>query len=161
MLFIHQQIQSFLNLGACKEYPIMAKPKFPKKSNGTKESVSSTITPPPIADTSVEGVLATPVALSGAEAVEAGTTKTEARRTESRKTESRKTGRKPEIVKTEPRANLVPINLDDEIRRLAYLFSERRGFEAGHETEDWLNAEREVRQRYHQQSASASASAGA
>jgi hypothetical protein len=47
----------------------------------------------------------------------------------------------------------VPINLEDEVRRLAYLLSERRGFEPGHETEDWLTAEREVRQRYHQQSA--------
>ena len=57
--------------------------------------------------------------------------------------------RKPEIV----RANLVPIDLDDEIRCLAYLPSERRGFEPGHETEDWLNAEREVLERYHQQRA--------
>ena len=61
--------------------------------------------------------------------------------------------RKPAIVKNETRANLVPINLEDEIRRLAYLFSERRGFEPGHEAEDWLTAEREIRQRYHQQSA--------
>jgi len=41
------------------------------------------------------------------------------------------------------RANLVPINVDDEIRRLAYLLADRRGFQSGHETEDWLNAERE------------------
>jgi len=61
--------------------------------------------------------------------------------------------RKPEIVRTESRANLVPISLDDEIRSLAYLLSERRGFEPGHETEDWLNAEREVLDRYHQQRA--------
>jgi hypothetical protein len=61
--------------------------------------------------------------------------------------------RKPEIVRTDSRANLVPINLDDEIRSLAYLLSERRGFEPGHETEDWLNAEREVLDRYHQQRA--------
>jgi hypothetical protein len=61
--------------------------------------------------------------------------------------------RKPEIVRAEPRANLVPINLDDEIRCLAYLLSERRGFEPGHETEDWLNAEREVLGRYQQQRA--------
>jgi hypothetical protein len=66
---------------------------------------------------------------------------------------ARKIARKPEIVKTEPRANVVPINLEDEIRRLAYLLSERRGFEPGHDAEDWLAAEREVRQRYHQQSA--------
>jgi hypothetical protein len=61
--------------------------------------------------------------------------------------------RKPTIVKTETRPNVVPINLEDEVRRLAYLLSERRGFEPGHEAEDWLTAEREVRQRYHQQSA--------
>ena len=61
--------------------------------------------------------------------------------------------RKPTIVRSEPRANLVPINLEDEIRRLAYLLSERRGFEPGHETEDWLAAEHEVLQRYHQHSA--------
>ena len=64
-------------------------------------------------------------------------------------TRSRKMG----VVKTESRATLIPINLEDEIRRLAYELSERRGFEAGHENEDWLNAEREVLQRYHQQSA--------
>ena len=61
--------------------------------------------------------------------------------------------RKLEVVKNESRKNLVPINLEDEIRRLAYLLSERRGFEPGHDAEDWLAAEREVRQRYHQQSA--------
>jgi len=61
--------------------------------------------------------------------------------------------RKPTIVRSEPRANIVPINLEDEIRRLAYLLSERRGFEPGHETEDWLAAENEVLQRYHQHSA--------
>ena len=72
---------------------------------------------------------------------------------ELKKPEVRPTIRKPEIVKSEGRANLLPINLEEEVRRLAYLFSERRGFESGHETEDWLNAEREVRQRYHQQSA--------
>ena len=59
--------------------------------------------------------------------------------------------KKPAIVKAEPRANLVPINLEDEIRRLAYLLAERRGFEPGHETEDWLCAETEIRQRYRQQ----------
>ena len=41
MLFIHQQIQSFLNLGVCKEYPIMAKPRFPKKTNEVKETTNS------------------------------------------------------------------------------------------------------------------------
>ncbi len=54
---------------------------------------------------------------------------------------------------TERRAYAVPNNVDDEIRQLAYLLSERRGFEPGHETEDWLNAEHEIRQRYHQHNA--------
>jgi len=65
----------------------------------------------------------------------------------------RKNSAKPEIVKSDARATLLPINLDDEIRRLAYLMAERRGFEPGHEAEDWFAAEQEVRQRYHQYSA--------
>lgn len=65
----------------------------------------------------------------------------------------KKSTRKPAIVRSEVRPNVVPINLEDEIRRLAYLLSERRGFEPGHEAEDWLAAEREVLQRYHQHSA--------
>jgi DUF2934 family protein len=69
-------------------------------------------------------------------------------------TESTKqSSRRPLIVKSETRPNVVPINLEDEVRRLAYLLAERRGFEPGHEAEDWLAAEREVRQRYHQHSA--------
>jgi hypothetical protein len=65
----------------------------------------------------------------------------------------RKSASKPEIVKTDVRATIVPINLEEEVRRLAYLMSERRGFEPGHEAEDWFAAEREIRQRYHQHSA--------
>ena len=61
------------------------------------------------------------------------------------------------IVKPDSRANIVPINLEAEIRALAYELSARRGFIPGHENEDWLAAEREVRQRYHQRSAKASA----
>ena len=57
---------------------------------------------------------------------------------------------KPTLVKSEARGTIVPINLEDEVRRLAYLLAERRGFEPGHDTEDWLAAEREVMQRYHQ-----------
>lgn len=63
----------------------------------------------------------------------------------------RKSTGKPEIMKTESRSNLVPINLEDEIRRLAYLMSESRGFEPGHETDDWLAAEHEIRERYEHQ----------
>ena len=143
MLFIHQQIQSFLNLGACKEFPIMAKPRVPRKGKEANAIQASTVTnaPPPVADVKPE------FAPPASAAVFATTTP------ELKKPEVRPTTRKPEIVKSESRANLLPINLDEEVRRLAYLFSERRGFESGHETEDWLNAEREVRQRYQQHSA--------
>ncbi len=115
----------------------MAKPKLPKKTNNLKDPIPAATLPVPTPDGNL-----------GAEAVSSSITIPEPK-----KTEPRKTIRKPEIVKTEPRANLVPINLEDEIRRLAYLLSERRGFEPGHEAEDWIAAEREIRQRYHQQSA--------
>jgi hypothetical protein len=54
------------------------------------------------------------------------------------------------VVKPEPR-RVVPINLEDEIRRRAYELYQQRGAGSGSEAEDWLSAEREVRQRYHQQ----------
>jgi hypothetical protein len=126
MLFLHQPIQSFLNLGACKEYATMAKPRFPKKTNGE-------VGVPPV------------------ETASANLTTAEKTAPEITQPEPKKSSRKPTIVKTESRASIVPINLDEEIRRLAYLMSERRGFEPGHETEDWLAAEHEVRQRYRQQ----------
>ena len=112
----------------------MAKPKFPKQNNGASDAVSTT-----------NSLLSAPA--------NGGSAAAPAPALETKKTAPRKTGKKPEVVKTEPRANLVPINLEDEIRRLAYLLSERRGFESGHEAEDWLAAEREIRQRYHQHSA--------
>ena len=62
-------------------------------------------------------------------------------------TEPRK---KLEMVKTEPR-RVVPINLEDEIRRRAYELYQQRGAAPGSDVEDWLAAEREVRQRYKQQ----------
>ena len=103
----------------------MAKPKFPKKTNGD--------------------VVTTPVEASAA-AIESSATATGS-------PESKKSVRQPAIVKNEARGMVVPINLDDEIRRLAYLLSEQRGFEPGHETDDWLAAEHEVLQRYRQHSA--------
>jgi hypothetical protein len=142
MLFIHQQIQSFLNLGGCKEFLIMAKPKAPKKTNGAKESIIQTSAALPVSDTSVtpaEAIAAAPVSTTGTN----GT----------KKTGTRKPAPKPELVRHDARASVVPINLDEEIRRFAYLLSERRGFEPGHEAEDWLAAENEIRQRYHQQGA--------
>ncbi len=83
-------------------------------------------------------------AVPATQAATAGSTQAEGTRSETRKLE---------IVKTDSRNNVVPMNLEDEIRRRAYELSKQRGFEAGHETEDWLTAEREVLQRYRQQSA--------
>ena len=62
--------------------------------------------------------------------------------------------KKFEVVKNESR-RLVPINLEDEIRRRAYELYQQRGAGSGHESDDWLAAEREVQQRYHQQQHSA------
>jgi Protein of unknown function (DUF2934) len=125
MLFLHQPIQSFLFLGVCKEYTTMAKPRSPKKQNGEAAVGTVHATAAPV-DTDVNETVAA---------------------------EPQRSVRKPSIVKTDTRASIFPINLEDEIRRMAYLIAERRGFEPGHETDDWLTAEREVRQRYHQQSA--------
>ena len=58
-----------------------------------------------------------------------------------------------EVRKTDPRNNVVPINLEDEIRRRAYELYQQREPGAGTEAGDWFTAEREVMQRYHQQSA--------
>jgi hypothetical protein len=127
MSFIHQQLNSFLNLGMCKEYSIMARSKTPQGSK-QKDSVIPNSTP----------------AAPAAQVVAAGTTQTEANRPETRKLE---------IVKTDSRNNVLPMNLEDEIRRRAYELSRQRGSEGGSETEDWLTAEREVLQRYRQQSA--------
>jgi hypothetical protein len=63
--------------------------------------------------------------------------------------------RKFEVRKTEPRKNVVPINLEDEIRRRAYELYQQRGSGSGSEAEDWLTAEREVRQRYQERQQSA------
>jgi hypothetical protein len=51
----------------------------------------------------------------------------------------------PEVKK-----NIVPINLEDEIRRRAYEIFEERGRTPGDQREDWLRAEREILARYHQ-----------
>ena len=113
----------------------MPKPRVPKKSGE-----DTTATTPALDATSSE-VLA------------AGSNGNGSASNGAKKTVRRKTGAKPEIVKSDLRATVVPINVEEEIRRLAYLMSERRGFERGHEAEDWFAAEQEVRQRYHQHSA--------
>jgi Protein of unknown function (DUF2934) len=119
----------------------MPRPKSPKKSPSAEEVVPRSTTAP------------VPNPHNGSpEAIAAGPAAAETAKTHMKTAIPRKP-RKPVIVKVEPRSNLVPINLEDEIRRLAYLLSERRGFVPGHETDDWVSAEREIRERYHQQSA--------
>lgn len=118
----------------------MAKPRLPK-TNDVKATVPNSSSLPSWPENKSNG------SVGLAEAPPALTA------TDNKNSEIRKPTRKPEIVKTDARANLVPINVDEEIRRYAYLLSERRGFEPGHEAEDWLAAEREIRQRYRQQSA--------
>ena len=55
-----------------------------------------------------------------------------------------------ELRTTSPdaRKNIVPINLEEEIRRRAYELWEENGHESGRDEEHWLSAEREVRGRY-------------
>jgi hypothetical protein len=81
-------------------------------------------------------------------AVVAGTTPAEVAAAEVKKAAE---PRKMEVVKSEPRKNAappIPINLEDEIRRRAYELYQQRGTASGSEAEDWLTAEREVKQRY-------------
>jgi len=118
----------------------MAKPRSSKKNSVASDSASHAAPPTPETNsTTVNPVSAGPI--NGSQTAAES------------KTETRRPTRKPEIVKYDARASVVPINLEDEIRVLAYLFSERRGFMPGHEAEDWINAEREVMQRYRQHSA--------
>ncbi len=113
----------------------MAKPRAPKKQNGATAVPTTTVPSAEVVTATVPQVETSAIA------------------TQTPTAQVKKAPMKPSIVKNEIRANLVPINVEEEIRRLAYLLSERRGFEPGHEAEDWLAAEREIRQRYHQQSA--------
>ena len=53
-------------------------------------------------------------------------------------------------VVSEVRKTVVPISLEDEIRRRAYeIFLERGGI-PGNQNDDWVAAEREIQARYQQ-----------
>jgi hypothetical protein len=137
MWFI-QQFDSFLNLGICKEYPNMARSKSTSggKSNRTNTSNEQTNTGSPA--NIPDGKTVAAANTSGEIAAEATKVTSEPR--------------KLQVVKTEPRKNVVvPIKLEDEIRRRAYELYLQRGTASGSEAEDWLTAEREVRQRYQKQ----------
>ena len=66
--------------------------------------------------------------------------------------ETRPKARKTKKALSEVRKNVVPINLDEEIRRRAYELWEQCGYQPGHEHEHWLNAEQEILSRYSQES---------
>ena len=65
--------------------------------------------------------------------------------------ETKPKARKTSKALSEVRKNVVPINLDEEIRRRAYELWEQRGYEPGHEHEHWLSAEQEILSRYSQE----------
>jgi Protein of unknown function (DUF2934) len=111
MWLIHQ-FDSLLNLGICKEYPIMAKAKTPRTS----------------ADKTNGASVAPPVTAASASSI-------------------------PEIrevrnTASDTRKNIIPINLEEEIRRRAYELWEENGRATGRDQEYWLSAEAEIRGRY-------------
>lgn len=55
------------------------------------------------------------------------------------------TGSTPQVRKAVSLNSPTPIDLEDQIRRRAYELYEERGRTPGHENEDWLRAEREIR----------------
>lgn len=67
--------------------------------------------------------------------------------TQNKKTAASTPTQGPQVA-AEIRRKIVPINLEDEIRRRAYEIYAERGYTAGDEHEDWLAAEREIRARY-------------
>jgi Protein of unknown function (DUF2934) len=122
MWLIHQ-FDSLIHLGECKEYPHMAKTKGPgsrSKKNGVEVPTN------PIVSAAPEVTVSAP-------------------RTE---TEIRPEIKEPKKLTAEVRRNVVPINLDEEIRRRAYELYEQRGRMPGYENDDWLVAEREILTRY-------------
>jgi hypothetical protein len=125
----------------------MARSKSPK-TNGVKETVPARETQ----NTDIQRTAAMPQPVAAAPtALAEPVTTAEVKKAQVTKSPAAKL----ETVRSETRGTVVPINLEDEIRRLAYLLSERRGFAPGYENEDWLTAEHEVRQRYRQHAQSA------
>ena len=57
-----------------------------------------------------------------------------------------KSARVPAIAGKKPiAAGEIPVNLREEIARLAYSYWEARGYQGGSPEEDWYRAEREIR----------------
>jgi hypothetical protein len=155
-MWFAEQLNSFLNLGICKEYPIMARAKSTtgKSNRKNQEVVVTSSSSTPVPEVSVPEVKDAPQV-----AAQPGTSEIKVKNTANPVAPAAPVAavvsepKKFEIRKTEPRKNVVPINIEEEIRRRAYELYKQRGPHNGSEAEDWLNAEREVMQRYHQQSA--------
>lgn len=134
----------------------MAKTKTPRttsprsKKNGAETAVSAAPTNGVETSAIESAVLKAPVTIPEVSAPETASVpvKAEPRPVEV-KSESM---RKPSA---EPRRVVIPINLEEEIRRRAYQLYEERGCTPGHENDDWLVAEREVLTRYTSQQYSA------
>jgi len=105
------------------------KPAFRSNPTRTEEHVSTTNTP-------THEVMMNPPVSSGT--LEVPRPKADAKKAKTKNTATAGIG------------NAIPINLEEEIRRRAYELYAERGFFSGHEHEDWLKAEREVKQRYGQ-----------
>jgi hypothetical protein len=143
-MWFAEQLNSFLNLGECKEYPIMARSKSIPGSGVSRRTTSK--------DQTVTDNVGNLPDVQASAGTNASTEATQPVKVAPEVT-SRPEVRKLEFVKNESRKNLVPINLEDEIRKRAFELYQLRGAGSGSEAEDWLTAEREVRQRYRQQSA--------
>ena len=105
------------------------KPRFRSNPTRPEENVSNTNPP------TNEVMMTAPVS--------SGTLKAPRPKADSKEARTKKTA-------AAGNGNAVPISLEDEIRRRAYELYAERGFSSGHEHEDWLRAEREVKQRYGQ-----------
>jgi hypothetical protein len=138
-MWFTRQLKSFLIPRILKEYPSMARSKSLSGGTAGRKNKPQAANPTELPE--VHAVAADvhqvnePVSGNG--------------HAESHKFETPKI----EVKRSEPRSNLVPINLEDEIRQRAYELYEQRGYSNGHDTDDWLVAEREILQRYRQQTA--------
>jgi Protein of unknown function (DUF2934) len=152
-MWFSEQINSFLDLGICKEYSIMARQKSisgGKTPRARKEQPA--VNAPVIPDGNPIAAEAAPVsAQPEVKPIEAKPV--DVKPIEVKAVEAKPVAeiRKFELHKTEPRKNVVPINIEEEIRRRAYELFQQRGPGSGSEANDWLMAEREVMQRYRQQ----------
>jgi len=153
-MWFAQQLNSFLNLGECKEYPIMARSKSILGSKTSRTTKTQDTTQDDKEQTVPGNKVNSPYLNAATREVASAELRPEAAEAKiAPPAKAAPEPRKLEVMKNETRKNVVPINLEDEIRQRAFELYKQRGAGSGSEAEDWLAAEREVRQRYRQQSA--------